>query len=65
LKLDIKPIIYLLLIFTHRRQGVVRKLRHALEGRRVGEFVTVQTQNFSFFGKFVTGEGVRKSRFFA
>jgi len=32
----------------------------------VGEFVTVQIQNFSFFGKFVTSGGgrrLRKSRF--
>jgi len=38
----------------------------ALRGRGgVEEFVTVQTQNFSFFGKFVTrGEGGRKSRGF-
>jgi len=40
------------------------------EGERGGgggleEFMTVQTQTFSFFGKFVTrGRGVRKSRFF-
>jgi len=42
---------------------VVRKLRHALGGRGE-EFVTVQTQNFSFFGKFVTrggGGGLKKS----
>jgi len=46
--------------------GVVRKLRHALGGGGVGEFVTVQIQNFSFFGKLVTkGGGGRKSRFFA
>jgi len=33
-----------------------------LGGRGVEEFVTVQTQNFSFFGKFVTmgGGGVEK-----
>jgi len=42
--------------------GVVRKLRHALGGGGgLGEFVTVQIQNFSFFGKFVTrGGGVKK-----
>jgi len=34
--------------------GVVRKLRHALGERGVGEFVTVQIQNFSLFGNFVT-----------
>jgi len=44
--------------------GVVRKLRHALGGRGVEEFVTVQTKFFSLFGKFVTrGRGVPKSRF--
>jgi len=37
--------------------GVVRKLRHAFGGRGVEEFVTVQTQKFSFFGKFVTRVG--------
>jgi len=40
--------------------GVVRKLRHAFRGRGVEEFVTVQTQNFSFFGG-----GFKKSSFFA
>jgi len=34
-------------------------------GEGVDEFVTVQTKNFSFFGKFVTrGEGVSKKSFF-
>jgi len=37
-------------------QGVVSKLRHALGGG-VEEFVTVQTQEISFSGKFETSGG--------
>jgi len=37
--------------------GVVRKFRHAFRGRGVEEFVTVQTQKFCLFGKFVKRGG--------
>jgi len=55
-------------MMSHKKHNrVVRKLRHASGGRVAGEFVTVQIQNFSFFGKFVTRgvQGGRKSSFFA
>jgi len=41
--------------------GLGRKLRHALGGRGVKEFLT-KHKNFSFFGNFVTR---KKIRFFA
>jgi len=43
--------------FYYRKLRVVRKLRYALGGRRVEEFVTAQKQIFLFFGKFMTRDG--------
>jgi len=45
--------------FVRGRSQITSRFRG---GRGVGEFVTVQTQNFSFFGKFVTmgGGGIEK-----
>jgi len=45
--------------------GVIHKLRHALGGGGVNEFVTDQIQNFLLFGKFVKREeeGSKKSFF--